>query len=354
MHPPVRLSVPNLVASAVLAIGIVALGLAPAGIASDSGEPDDPRLEFLFAAVAEVRAVSATGAIVAVADATDPGARLDRDRLATLLAAVDEAEAWPQSWVVVQDATTDEDLVMAWSADGDRTDVRDAVLVPSREWDAKTLRAAVRGALGRKPSIKFANVVVQGFSKRIVTRYPYDPPQAASRGLLAALEPGAILRQASNLEVDGTRRTVAVVFREAEFVPGDCGACPAAGHVDRARVELVIAGDGGVEHRLDVTERLSGAAFAELPRYACGDGETGVPGPDVVGAWFADERAPMEILALEPTAAGETEVVLPILDRSRGDCAVTSRRVARIRDGRFVDAGAPQPAGATRSDSIQP
>jgi hypothetical protein len=114
----------------------------------------------------------------------------------------------------------------------------------------------------------------------VVTTYVYEPPKGdkTAGGLAALLPEGAILRDAHGVDLgDGLRHTLAVVLYGARFVPSDCASCAARlfRHADAAKkVELVLAGEKGLEDTLDVTAMLKGTGGEPLvPRFACQEGD---------------------------------------------------------------------------------
>lgn len=266
---------------------------------------------------------------VAVFGTDDGSAVLDPTRLATLLATVEEAEAWPDLWAVVQDEGLDWDLVLRLTLEDSGAVVPgDAAAVARRPWDdARALRDAVRDALGRKPDGKFRNVVVQGFTKRIVTLYPYEAVDVPrDRGLLALLPEDAILREARTVTLsDGRRYTLALILRGARFEPADCGTPRgrALGHLDRGTVLAVLAGPDGLAAELDLgAQGADGARFdgeGALPRYRCAEGESPETlEPARVRDWIR-ARDPMTLLVPEDRDGDghALEFLLPRAERGR-------------------------------------
>ncbi|MBZ5638702.1 MAG: hypothetical protein LAO51_08085 [Acidobacteriia bacterium] len=243
------------------------------------------------AALAESLASRLEGRTVRLGDGTEaavlgpPGAVLSSERVATCVKTLFEAEGWPSSWLVVQDVERPFDLVIhVVLAEGGSVLPPDVMFAATRrEWDADALETAVREATGRKPPReKTRSVVIQRFTTRVVTTYVYEPPKGAKEagGLSALLPEGAILRDARNVDLgDGLRHTLALVLFSARFVPSDCASCAAHlfGHADAAtKVELVLAGEKGLEDTLDVTSSLKGVGHEPLvPRFACREDDAG-------------------------------------------------------------------------------
>jgi len=251
-------------------------------------------------------------------------ALLDAGRLAACLAALDEAGAWPEAWLVVVDLARPYDVVVAVrSVDG--AEVVEAFAAERVEWDVDGVRRAARAALGRKPRTRVDTVVVQEFSRRVVDRYPYAvPADGARQGLLAAVPPGAVLRDAATVDLGaGGPYTLAIVMRDARFVPARC-APGEDRHVDVATFELVLTDASTALAALDLTawyRETRGQALA-LPRFACAAGDAaGSADPELVRGWIRDRPADPLLdaedldgdgRALEsrvPTAGGETIVV---------------------------------------------
>ncbi len=212
-----------------------------------------------------------------------PGAWLTTERVATCVETMFEADGWPSSWLVVQDASRPNDLVIhvVLGEDGAVAPPDVMFAAPRREWDAEAVEAAVKAATGKKPPReKTRSVVVQSFTTRVVTTYVYQPSKAAKeKGSLASLLPeGAILRDARSVDLgDGERHTLALVLFDARFLPTDCVSCEARlfGHADAAKkVELVLAGEKGLEDTLDITSHLKGKGDGPLvPRFDCREGD---------------------------------------------------------------------------------
>jgi len=251
---------------------VIATLLAVAAIGSSPAADVAERL-------AAMRVAAPDGASVTVYADGDPSAVLDRARLDACLDTVEEAGAWPEAWLVVQDDGLAWDLVVRLERDaGGAIRPSEAVALLRREWDPRSLRDALREALGRKPEGKVRNVVIQGFTKRIVTTYPYEPdPSARGRGLMALLPEDAVLREARSVDLgDGRRHTLAIVLRDARFEPVDCASASgaASGHLDRGTVVVVLAGPDRIESELDLTGELAVDDAGALRRYPCATGES--------------------------------------------------------------------------------
>jgi predicted methyltransferase len=286
--------------------------------------------ESLVSALEEVRVKTPAGEEVAVL-----GTVLDKERVAECLATIEEAKGWPASWLVVQDTTLDWDLVLRVVRREDGAIERpDPVFATARrEWsDDADLEAAYREAFGRKPPReKERSLVVQSFSKKIVTTYVYEGIPKEKKGLMVHLPDGSLLREAKSVELgNGAMHTVALVLVEPRFVPSACDTpeALARGHVDEGRVLLVLAGAETLEGRIDVTDRFATVddPVPAVPRYACmeGDAEAARAGtpvgdrlrgrPNLPLLILEDRRAKGEGVAVvarvRTSDAGETKAVL--------------------------------------------
>jgi predicted methyltransferase len=286
--------------------------------------------EPLASALENVRVETPSGEEVAIW-----GTVLDADRVGECLATIDEAKGWPASWLVVQDAALDWDLVVRVVRREDGTiEPPDPVFATvRREWsDDADLEEAYREAFGRKPPReKERSLVVQSFSKKIVTTYVYEGLPKEKKGLMALLPDGSLLREAKSVELgDGAMHTAALVLVEPRFAPSACdtSAAVARGHVDQGRVLLVLAGTESLEGRIDVTDRFATSEDPEpaVPRYACmeGDAEAARAGtpvgerfrgrPNLPLLLLEDRRAKGEGVAVvarvRTSDAGETKAVL--------------------------------------------
>ena len=210
------------------------------------------------------------------------GTILDAGRTESCLRTIAKGGGWPSSWLIVSDSTKPYDLVLrvALAPDGTIADPDTAFLASRREWDDASFDAAFLVATGKKPAReKQRNVVIQSFTKKVVTDYVYDLPATGpgAKGLLALLPEGSLIREASAIDLgDGKRRTLAVVLIRPRFVPADCstGEGRRLGHRDTGGVLLALAGESALEDRLDITELIRATAGDVLiPRVACEPGD---------------------------------------------------------------------------------
>ena len=207
---------------------------------------------------------------------------LDAGRLETCLRTIEEAQGWPAAWLVVQDFSRPYDVVLRIEL-GDGGDVlapETVFAAARRDWDVEALEAAVRDATGKKaPRERSRNLVVQGFKTRVETTYVYEAPKTGREpgGLLSLLPAGAVLREAKSVDLgDGSPHTLAIALEGGRLRPSRCSSCAARlfGHADSGRVTLVLAGEKGIEDRLDLTPLLRGTGEgALLPRFACAPGD---------------------------------------------------------------------------------
>jgi hypothetical protein len=271
------------IARRILALALVATCARAA--AKEPAPPSPDRAPALAASLA----AQLEGRTVRLPDGSDEavlgreGAVLSAERVTTCIATLFEAQGWPSSWLVVQDAARPFDVVIHVVLGEDGSVLPPDVMFAAerREWDADALEAAVKEATGRKPAReKTRSVVVQSFTTRVVTTYVYEPPKSGAKagGLAALLPDGAILRDAHNVNLgDGGRHTLAIALLGARFVPSDCASCPARvfGHADAAaKVLLVLAGEGALEDTLDLTAGLKGTGGEPLlPRFRCAEGD---------------------------------------------------------------------------------
>jgi len=209
-----------------------------------------------------------------------PAPLLTAERLVQCLTTVHEAAAWPETWLIVQDASRDFDLVLRirLGEDARVADPEPLFIAPRREWDSEAVGAAARAATGRKPP-RVANVVIQSFSTRTETTYVYEPTDAGRRaqGLLALLPNGSIIREARRVDLgDAAIHTVALVLGDPKFVPSGCRDCRERerGHVDAGAVQVVVAGEKAIEDRLDLAGVFAARGLEPfLPRFACRPGD---------------------------------------------------------------------------------
>jgi hypothetical protein len=236
-----------------------------------------------------------------------PDYPLTIERLRQAVATVSEAEAWPRTWLVLQDMSRSDDLLVHVDASDEAGALvlGTALAVDRRDWDFAAIREAVREATGKKPREKVRSVVIQGFRTRTEIRYVYENAGSTEdrQGLMVHLPEDAILREATSVDLgDGSRHTLAIVLFSAEFLPATCDRCADAvfGHADTGRIEIVLAGEDGIVDRVDLTDHLQGYDGRPLvPRFPCGPRDLGVrPDESTVRSWMAD-RQPEEILVPE-------------------------------------------------------
>lgn len=208
--------------------------------------------------------------------AGSPEPLLDAERLTACLATIAEAGAWPSAWLVVQDASRPYDLILHLVLDASGVRVEGVPFTARRrDWDADAVDAAVLAVTGaRPPKERARNVVIQTFRKRVVTTYVYEPskPRAETGGLIDLLPKGSVIRETRGVETGNRYHTLAVVLREARFLPSNCSSCAEKlfGHTDSGRVSVVLAADGKIESVLDLEALLHGlSGRAEIPRFPC-------------------------------------------------------------------------------------
>jgi len=302
-------------ARAVLALIVVsALALSPVRVSHGAAPGERLDLDALAEGLAERLGEStvrlpdgSTLRVVAAAEAdasaASPGALLDPKRLRTCLETVGKADSWPAAWLVVQEQGRDFDLVMRVALDAAGAVERPAFLfaVPRREWQPGDVRAVALEATGRKPPRKgLGNLVVQGFSTKVVTTYVYEaaPAGASARGLAALLPAGSMIRESKAVELEpGRRYTLALVLADAVFVPSDCVDCASTviGHADTGRVRLLLCDESEIVAEIDLTDALGGdGGELRLPRYVCEPSDA-VDRPPIEA--FRD-REPVRLLAL--------------------------------------------------------
>jgi hypothetical protein len=173
---------------------------------------------------------------------------------------------------------------VALAADGTIAEPDTAFLASRREWDDTSFAAAYQAATGKKPPReKRRNVVIQSFTRKVVTDYVYDLPATGkgAKGLLALLPEGSLIREAPAIDLgDGKHHTLAIVLVRPKFVPADCSTKVGrrTGHRDAGGILLALAGESALEDTLDITEIVRQASGDVLvPRFACepGDDEPG-------------------------------------------------------------------------------
>jgi hypothetical protein len=303
------------------AFGIaLTLGVAPASAKSSTPVPSDDALPALASSLADRLADKKLRA----PDGTDValGTVVDGGRLTTCLRTIAQGGGWPASWLIVSDSTKGYDLVMrvALAPDGTIADPDTAFLASRRAWDDAAFDAAFQAATGRKPPReRQRNVVIQSFTKKIVTDYIYDLPTTGpgAKGLLALLPEGSLIREAPAIDLrDGKHHTLAIVLMRPRFVPADCSTDRGrrTGHRDAGGILLVLAGENELEDKLDITEVVRAASGADLlPRFVCepGDAEPGAIDA-LVDARF-EGREPVRLLDLSGRVAQSEIAGLPVI-----------------------------------------
>ncbi len=261
------------------------------------------------------------------------GGLLGADEVATCVETVDEAQAWPALWLVVQREGTPLDLVMRLERREGSGVVADFVFAtPRRDWDAADVRRLARERLGRKPPREGqGNLVVQGFSKRVEHHFRYRLARS-DKGLGALLPEGTMIRASQSLDLDaGGRYTLALVIEEPTFHPADCSSCGAAvfGHADSGRVALVLADGQQLLDRLELTPMLGGSEGIPLvPRFRCEEGDTLLPRDDTVWERLSSRRP---VPLLEPTDRdGDGRALEVEIPAALSDCETWSSLVVAV------------------------
>jgi len=233
------------------------------------------------------------------------GTLLDSSRLTTCLRTIAQGGGWPASWLIVSDSTKPYDLILrvALAPDGTIADPDAAFLASRREWDDAAFEAAYQAATGKKlPRERQRNVVIQSFTKKVVTDYVYDLPKTGkgAKGLLALLPEGSLIREAPGIDLrDGKHHTLAVVLVRPRFVPADCSTKEGrrTGHRDTGGILLVLAGESALEDTLDITEIVRAATGATLlPRFVCEPGDTEAGAIDALVDRRFEGREPVRLL----------------------------------------------------------
>lgn len=249
------------------------------------------------------------------------GALLDAGRTETCLRTIAQGGGWPASWLIVSDSTRPYDLVIriALAPDGTIADPDTAFLATRREWDDASFDAAFRTATGKKPPReKQRNVVIQSFTKKIVTEYVYDLPATGpgAKGLLAILPEGSLIREAPAIDLrDGKRHTLVIVLIRPRFVPADCSTEEGrrVGHRDSGGVLLALAGETELEDQLDITEVVRAAAGAVfLPRFACQPSDVEPGAIDALVDSRFEGREPVRLLDLSGRVAQSPIAGVPV------------------------------------------
>lgn len=306
---------------------VAAVGLALVLSASPSaGKPGPPPpSDQAIPDLASSLAARLAGKTLRAPDGSDVaiGSLLDASRATTCLKTITQGGGWPASWLIVSDSTKPYDLILrvALASDGTIADPETAFLAGRREWDDAAFEASYQSATGKKlPRERQRNVVIQSFTKKVVTDYVYDLPATGkgAKGLLALLPEGSLIREAPGIDLrDGKRHTLAVVLVRPRFVPADCSTKEGrrTGHRDTGGILLVLAGESALEDTLDITETVRASSGGTmLPRFACepGDAEPGAIDALVDGRF--EGREPVRLLDFsgnraESVLAGTSVVV---------------------------------------------
>lgn len=299
-----------------LVASIAVVSLAVGGPAEDLAS----RLESATVTLPDGREVAVVG---------EEDGLLTADELATCLATVDEAGAWPVTWLVVQREGEPFDLLMRLERD-DAGDVSAgfAFANPRRDWQPGDVKSIARERLGRKPPrAGLYSLVIQGFSERTVVTYRYRV-RSSDKGLAALLAPGALIREAKSLDLDdGAPHTLALVIEQATFRPGDCSSCGAEifGHADSGEVSLVLTDGKSLLDTLDLTPLLTGLDGPPLvPRFDCDPGDR----PDA--SWSElSSRQPVTLLRPEDRD-GDGRALEVALPASVTDCEAWAELVVAV------------------------
>ena len=250
------------------------------------------------------------------------GTLLDAGRTETCLRTIADGGGWPASWLVVSDSAKPYDLVMrvALAADRSIADPDTAFLASRRDWDDAAFEEAFREATGKKPPReRQRNVVIQSFTKRVVTDYVYDLPATGqgAKGLLRFLPEGSVIREAPAVDLrDGKHHTLAIVLLRPKFVPADCATAEGrrTGHRDSGGILLVLAGETALEDKLDVTEIVRSALGATLlPRFVCEPGDAEPGAIDALVDRKLEGREPVRLLDLSGRVAQSEIAGLPVI-----------------------------------------
>ncbi len=305
-----------------IAVVGVALALAAAQAAPKSAAPvpSEEALPVLASSLASRLAEKALRA----PDGCDVvlGAFLDAGRMETCLRTIAQGGGWPASWLIVSDSTRPYDLVLriALATDGTIADPDTAFFATRREWDDASFDAAFRAATGKKPPHeRQRNLVIQSFTKTIVTDYVYDLPATGpgAKGLLALLPEGSLIREAPAIDLrDGKHHTLAIVLIRPRFVPADCSTKEGrrVGHRDAGGVLLVLAGETELEDQLDITETVRAAAGNVLvPRFACEPDDVEPGAIDALVDGRFEGREPVRLLDLSGRVAQSPIAGVPVI-----------------------------------------
>lgn len=305
----------------VAAVGL-ALALSASPWAAKTGPPfpSDEALPGLASSLAGRLA----GRTLRAPDGSDVaiGSLLDSSRAETCLKTIGQGGGWPASWLIVSDSTKPYDLILrvALAPDGTIADPESAFLASRREWDDSAFEAAYQSATGKKlPRERQRNVVIQSFTKRVVTDYVYDLPATGkgAKGLLALLPEGSLIREAPGIDLrDGKHHTLAVVLVRPRFVPADCSTKEGrrTGHRDTGGILLVLAGESALEDSLDITETVRAATGATLlPRFVCLPGDTEPGAIDALVDRRFEGREPVRLLDFSGSRAESALAGVPVV-----------------------------------------
>lgn len=250
------------------------------------------------------------------------GTLLDSARMETCLRTIAQGGGWPASWLIVSDSTKPFDLVLriALAPDSTIADPDTAFLAARREWDDAAFDAAYQAAVGKKPPReRQRNVVIQSFTKKIVTDYVYDLPATGkgAKGLLALLPEGSLIREAPAIDLrDGKHHTLAIVLIRPRFVPADCSTKEGrrTGHRDAGGILLALAGESALEDKLDITELVGGSSGTPLvPRFACAPGDVEPGAIDALVDTKFEGREPVRLLDFSGRTAQSEIAGLPVV-----------------------------------------
>lgn len=250
------------------------------------------------------------------------GTLVNAERAETCLRTIGKGGGWPASWLIVSDSTRPYDLVLrvALAEDGSIADPDTAFLASRREWDDTAFESAYQEAMGKKPPReKRRNVVIQGFTKKVVTDYVYDLPATGkgAKGLLAFLPEGSLIREAPAVDLgDGKHHTLALILIRPKFVPADCSTKEGrrVGHRDSGGVLLVLAGESALEDKLDITDVVRGATGATfIPRFTCEPDDAEPGAIDALVDRKFEGREPVQLLDLSGRLAQSEIAGLPVV-----------------------------------------
>jgi hypothetical protein len=162
-------------------------------------------------------------------------------------------------------------------------------------------------------------LIIQSFTRKIVTDYVYDLPATGkgAKGLIALLPEGSLIREAPAVDLkDGKHHTLAIVLLHPRFVPADCSTKEGrkAGHRDSGGVLLALAGESALEDKLDITDMIRAATGGTLvPRFACEPGDTEPGAIDQLVDRKFEGREPVRLLDLSGQLAQSEISGLPIV-----------------------------------------